>query len=194
LIGFPQGGPPGPHKFRAHRADFGPWFFASNRGGRFNLSEPNGTCYFADQLETAVREMYGPLVSNSNSISAAEAARLRVSVVEPPDDVISAYVSERGVARYGVTSELACMNDYSVPQAWAEAFHRAGFGGVRYASRFAPGTEFWALFGPAGPNLSLGVDEEVGVGGPDAVLAAGIDVDPGPPRKSVVRIIPGPPL
>ncbi|MCU1529515.1 MAG: hypothetical protein JWP75_3278, partial [Frondihabitans sp.] len=158
-----------------------------------NLTEPNGTCYFSEALQTAVREMYGPLVSDSNSVSAVEAARLRVSVITPPIDVVSAHVSGSGVARYGVTSELTTMGDYSVPQQWALRLHDEGFDAIRYNSRFAPGTESWALFGPAGPHDSLGVDEHAGVAGIDAVLAAGIDVDPLPPRKSSVRLVADPP-
>lgn len=191
LTGFPDGGQPEEAMFRAHLKEFGPWFFASHPRGRFNLEEPNGTCYFAEDIETAVREYFGPLIRR-NEISAKAAAVLRVSRVFPPEDATYAHVSGQGAARFGVTSELTTMGDYEVTRAWAEAFNER-VNGLRYNSRFNPGAESWALFGAAGPAPSLGVDPSGSVDGAAAVKAAGVTVQPEPPMKRSVRMVPPPP-
>ncbi|MCS5520755.1 RES family NAD+ phosphorylase [Curtobacterium flaccumfaciens] len=176
--------------FRAHLAAFGPWFFASHPRGRFNLEDPNGTCYFADDIETAVREFYGPKIRR-NELSAKDAEVLRVSRVLPPEDATYAHVSGSGAARFGVTSELATMGDYEVTRAWAEVFNER-VNGLRYNSRFNPGSESWALFGIAGAAPSLGVDPSGSVDGAAAVKAAGVTVLPEPPMKRSVRMVPPP--
>lgn len=191
LDGFPDGGQPDEAMFRAHQAKFGPWFFSSHPGGRFNLEDPNGTCYFAEDIETAVREYYGPKVRR-NELSAADVADLRVSRVIPPEMATYAHVSGAGAARFGITSELTTMGDYEVTRAWAEVFNER-VNGLRYSSRFNPGAESWALFGQAGPAPSLGVDPSGAVDGAAAARAAGITVLPEPPLKRSVRMMPPPP-
>lgn len=190
LTGFPDGGSLPAQAFRAHLAEFGPWYFASHPNGRFNLAKPNGTCCFAAAVSTAVREFYGPKVRR-NEVSAADAAALRVSTITPPSDASSAHVSGGGAARFGVTSELTTMGDYAVTQAWAELF-KDWVDAIRYDSRFDPGGVAWALFGTAGPAPSLGGATAV-IDGERAVEAAGVSVLPGPPRKSAVRMVPNPP-
>ncbi len=190
LDGFPDGGLPDEAMFRAHLTRFGPWFFASHPGGRFNLEEPNGTCYFAEDIETAVREYYGPKVRR-NELSMADVEHLRVSRVTPPEGATYAHVSGAGAARFGITSELTTMGDYSVTRAWAEVFN-ARVNGLRYNSRYNPGAESWALFGVAGPAPSLGVDPAGAVDGAAAARAAGISVLPPPPLKRSVRMMPRP--
>jgi len=191
LTGFPGGGQPEDSMFRAHSREFDPWFFASHENGRFNLADPNGTCYFAGGLETAVREYYGELVVDTNALSTAAAAMLRVSVVHPPTGAVYAHVSGPGVSHYGITSELTTMGDYAITRAWAERL-KDDANGLRYNSRFNPGHESWALFGKAGPAPSLGVEPSRAVDGVAAVTAAGIAVLPDPPRKSSVRLVSDP--
>ncbi|WP_159573401.1 RES family NAD+ phosphorylase [Curtobacterium sp. 18060] len=190
LTGFPDGGRLPAEVFRAHLAEFAPWYFASHPHGRFNLREPNGTCCFAAAASTAVREFFGPKVRR-NEVSAADAAVLRVSTITPPSDASSAHVSGAGAARFGVTSELTTMGDYAATQAWAELF-KDRVDALRYDSRFDPGGEAWALFGTAGPAPSLGGATAV-IDGARAAEAAGVSVLPGPPRKSAVRMVPNPP-
>ncbi|ROP61440.1 RES family NAD+ phosphorylase [Curtobacterium sp. PhB115] len=189
LAGFPDGGRVPPQAFRAHLAEFAPWYFASHPRGRFNLEDPNGTCCFAAAVSTAVREFYGPKIRR-NELSAADAAVLRVSTITPPSDATTADVSGAGAARFGITSELTTMGDYAVTRAWAELF-KDHVDGLRYRSRFDPGGTAWALFGTAGPAPTLG-DASAILDGARAVEAAGISVLPGPPRKSAVRMMPDP--
>ncbi|MBF4607661.1 RES family NAD+ phosphorylase [Curtobacterium sp. VKM Ac-1393] len=190
LAGFPDGGRFPARAFRAHLGEFDPWHFASHPAGRFNLAYPNGTCYFAAAVSTAVREFYGPKVRR-NEVSAADAAVLRVSTITPPTDATSADVSGAGAAPFGVTSELTTMGDFTITRAWAELF-KDHVDGLRYRSRFDPGGEAWALFGIAGPAPSLGGASAI-IDGEHAVAAAGMSVLPGPPRKSAVRMVPDPP-
>jgi hypothetical protein len=192
LSGFPSGGSPADPVFRAHDVSFGPWFFASHDRGRFNLSEPNGTCYFAPEIETAVREFYGPFIVDSNAITVAAASRLQVSVIQPPPELTSAHLSGRGAARFHVTSELTTMGDYGVTRAWAERFNEY-VDALRYDARFDPGAETWALFGRAGAAPTLGSDASLTVDGVSAAEASGLSVLPPPPRKASLRIIPDPP-
>jgi hypothetical protein len=191
LDGFPDGGQPDEAMFRAHLSEWGPWYFASHPRGRFNLEHPNGTCYFAEDIETAVREFYGPKVRR-NELTAADVAELRVSRVFPPETATYAHVSGAGAARFGITSELTTMGDYEVTRAWAEVLNER-VNGLRYNSRFNPGAESWALFGVAGPAPSLAVDPSGAVDGAAAARAAGITVLPEPPLKRSVRMMPRPP-
>ncbi|MCM3505848.1 RES family NAD+ phosphorylase [Curtobacterium sp. ODYSSEY 48 V2] len=192
LDGFPDGGHPSDAAFRAHLAEFGPWYFASHDHSRFNLADPNGTCYFADEIETAVREFFGQRIRR-NELAEEDVAKLKVSRINPPSDATYAHISGKGAATYGITSELTTMGDYSVTRAWAERLKDV-FDGLRYSSRFNPGATSWALFGQAGAAPSLGVEPDASLNGVDAAHAAGIRILPTatPPRKSAVRLIPPP--
>src|SRR5664279_4864873 len=44
---------------RCHRRENGTWFYSST-GGRWDLPEPNGTCYVAENDRGAVLEVVGP--------------------------------------------------------------------------------------------------------------------------------------
>lgn len=143
--------------FRAHAKVNGPGYFASDDGGRFNLSTPRGTNYFADDVYTAVRERLGELVSDGQGIFEDKADEMVVSVAVLPSGRKYANVTHADAADHHVTRELCAGYDYAVYQEWATAFDAAGFAGVRYASRFttAPGPNSWAQFGPEGPSTTL---------------------------------------
>ena len=46
--------------FRVVRRGAGPWWFGSSMKGRFDLPEPEGTCYLATDEVTALLEVFGP--------------------------------------------------------------------------------------------------------------------------------------
>jgi hypothetical protein len=195
LTKFPSEVLPAEHRWRAHSVGYGAWYFNSSGGGRFDLDTPNGTCYFADDVETAVRERLGQRVVVVQQITETLANEMQVSVVLPAAGVPFANIVDPAAARHGVTRELGVMSDYGVSQQWAEAFHTTGFGGVRYSSRFttSPGPNSWAMFGPEGPDLNGKTVPALTMSGPEACLISGIKVMPSVAiLKSSLRVIPPP--
>lgn len=129
----------------------GPWWFGSSLLGRFDLPAPNGTCYVAaDQLD-AILEILGPdlLPGGLAPASLLAGRHLRALRVPTPRKLANCLVQKAG--RW-ITAELSTLTPYAVPQAWASAFCRQGFDGVRYGSRHSPSRRsiVFALFGPAG--------------------------------------------
>lgn len=157
--------------FRAHRRDLGPWWFASDGGGRFDLPAPRGTCYLADDPLVALRERLGPVLGEAGALPVSLLEATLVSRLPAPGARL-ADLRSRGAADFGVTRELEVMVPYDVPQRWAAAFDVAGLEGVRYGPRLTPGdATSYAVFGPAGTAD--------GPTDPDAVVGAEV---PGAPR------------
>lgn len=125
--------------FRAHSNAFGPWWFGNEGGGRFDLPAPRGTCYTALDPGSAVRERVGPVLGGAPAVPESLLEDVVVSRLRVPVARAVADVQSRGAADFGVTRELETMVPYAVPQLWAQAFDRAGHGGVRYGPRFTPG-------------------------------------------------------
>ena len=88
---------------RAHHRDNGPWWFASDTGGRFNLDPPNGTCYLAIDEETALRERLGP---TTGVVSHAWADETRVSLVEVQRGGRVANTCHNLATHFGITREV----------------------------------------------------------------------------------------
>jgi len=193
LSSFPAVDGPAARQWRAHSVSFGPWFFGTTGAGRFDLPDTgdDGTCYFADEVETAVRESLGPRLSADQTVTPDLAAAFTVSAIVPPSPRPHADVNDKAAVRYGVTRELTTTVRYDVTNAWADAFHQAGFDGVRYASRFTTeaAANSWSLFGPKGPAASLAVVGAEQLTGADACAAAGITVLAPPPAKRALQII-----
>ncbi|GAB3692116.1 RES family NAD+ phosphorylase [Angustibacter aerolatus] len=159
LQGFPVSRTgPGTALYRAHDHDLGPWWWSSGGPGRFDLEAPRGTCYLATTALVALRERLGPVLSARAVLPASTIERVVVSRLRLPAAARLANVRVAAAAAHGVTRELESMTPYAVPQAWAAAFDRAGFDGVRYGPRFSPGAaSSIALFGAAGaPEADAG--------------------------------------
>ncbi|NII39990.1 hypothetical protein E9228_000609 [Curtobacterium flaccumfaciens] len=159
LTGFPATESRGTTFYRAKRHDRGAWWFASTPadadgvdGGRFDLADPRGTCYWADSVEVAVRERLAHHTLTTNTVFAARAREMVVVAARASRGRRFADVTDPAAVRSGVGAELQTMVDYRVPQAWARAFDAAGFAGVRYSTRFtsAAAANAWAVFGDAG--------------------------------------------
>jgi hypothetical protein len=162
--------------FRAHSTEFGPWFFASGDGGRFNLREPFGTCYFADDVETAIRESLGAYVEDGGLATRAEVNVRRVSALNLSPGVF-ADLGDPASVRFDLTREVLTTIDYEVTNAWARAFSGIPVDGIRYASRFTMGPpNSWALFGAAGPDVTRAVAALGTFTGQQACDLAGIRV------------------
>lgn len=138
---------------RAHKAELGPWFFASEGSGRFDLPHPRGTCYVANTPETAARELIGPDLIGSRAVPDSFLDERVVSKIPLPTEVLAAKLTSNAALEHRVSGELGSMPDYSVPQRWAQAFHEHGFSGIWYQPRFSPGKgRALGIFGPSGPG------------------------------------------
>lgn len=178
---------------RAHTATYGPWYFSSDGGGRFDLKPPHGTCYASNDTEAALRERLGESFVAQRRVSAAVADGFAVTeIMIPPDMSPSALLSGKRAQNYGVIGELDSMDDYSIPQEWARAFHAESIPALRYRGRFSHtfGDACWALFGPAGPaSHSTGAQFT----GREACDAAEIRVMPAPPTSAALLRVVDPP-
>jgi hypothetical protein len=146
-------------RFRAHRKNYSPWHFSpiptdSSPGGRFDLGDPLGTCYVADDIEVAVRERLGPRfaghswIPDSNLLEETCVSRLD-PLHRPNTGPLADTISKR--ASHWVTREISTTLDYALTQQWAARFHSAGFTGVKYEPRLSTGhTVAEAWFAPKG--------------------------------------------
>lgn len=139
--------------WRAHGATNSVGWYSSSGGGRFDLPTPHGTCYLASSMGAAIRERLGGAIAQGNYVTHSDATETRVTEIAGLD-IVCGDVSTPEAARFGVTAELTSMTPYTIPHAWAAALHAQGLNGIRYAPRFTPGAEAWAIFGPRGPTTS----------------------------------------
>jgi hypothetical protein len=185
--------------FRAHRAGVGPWWFASNDEGRFNLDPPFGTCYLATDQDTALRERLGRDMVKLNVVSAGWAAETEVSRLTVQAGGQLADTCHQDAVRFGVTREIATYTGrkYVKTRKWAAAFHKRRFRGVRYESRFTTVAEpnAIALFDDAGdagrPDTKNWPADPNPVPGEQACRLAGLTVY-SPPTSRQVRLSPPP--
>lgn len=132
--------------YRVVRSGRLPWWFGSTMGGRFDLAQPNGTCYFAQEALAALLEVIGPGPVTHEFVASR---RLRRLFVPQPWRVADACA--RRASQYGVTAEIGSILPYDLPQAWARCLEQAGFGGITYWLRHDPArSRGYAFFGKAG--------------------------------------------
>ena len=175
---FPTIGTISPTRYRAHNRAHSPWWFSADRSGRFDLTDGEGTCYLASDIETALRESFGPLLDPRQVISAT-AVRFRVvSEVELPLNLIFADLGNSRAVRFGAIREIATTTDYPLAGKWAAAFRKIPVDGIRYNGRFTSVSDpnSWALFGPAGEDTTRTVAALAAVTGAEACAAAGITI------------------
>jgi hypothetical protein len=192
LTGFPRWSlTPGRALYRAHSVAHGPWWFASAHGtqddGRFDLAEPDGTCYLAATEAAAVRERWGRNLVRRGYLMVADADRTVVSRLEVPSPHRLADTVNGRAANYGVTREIGTATPYAITQAWAAAFHAVGCQGIRYQARFSTGPRdlAFALFGRGG-ECSWPADPTP-ASGRAAAVRAGIRVIAPPRRVSTIK-------
>lgn len=143
------------HKDRA-TPDRGAWHFAScpvgvEGNGRFDLPDPDGTCYLASTVLGAVNELVGPECADRGWVDAHLVAGRVLSTLRLARDVKAADTTASRTTQFRATNELPITERYDLTQAWANTLHKAGFDGVYAVLRFTPGpTRGLALFGPAG--------------------------------------------
>lgn len=116
---------------RSHSSGLGPWWFASNGAGRFDLAGTYGTCYVAEDEVITLLEKFGGMKSVPNySIE-----EVSISSVSSASDLVVADLTSNKAAAYGVTAEIFDTSDYPLTQRWAASLLAAGFAGVRYWAR-----------------------------------------------------------
>lgn len=136
--------------FRVVRRGKGPWWFGSSMRGRFDLAEPEGTCYLATDEISALLEVVGPDLErgaiSSDFVKARSLRKLRL-----PGELDLADLTSREAVRFGITAEIGTIVPYGCPQAWAAGLRAAGSPGVAYWPRHDPARmAALALFGPHG--------------------------------------------
>lgn len=137
--------------WRVVREGHGAWWFGSALQGRFDLPAPNGTCYLASDDLGAILETLGPqLLPGGLAPASLLHGRLLRAIRVPHRQRLANCLAQR--ASKWVTAEISTLTPYNLPQAWAKAFHGAGFKGVRYTPRHSTSRRIYsiAVFGPAG--------------------------------------------
>lgn len=107
------------------------WWFSSDGTGRFDLSPPEGTCYFSTDAYAAIREAsrLGPVTPawvNARELRTVKPAKTRARL---------AATTWSAAGRFGMTNELITLIPYDLPRRWATAFRSHGFGGIRHPLR-----------------------------------------------------------
>jgi hypothetical protein len=175
--------------YRAHSTGRSPWWFSSDLSGRFDLIQPNGTCYLATDVATALRERFGHDLVRQGVVTFEAAARTQVSKVQISSARWLANTCSPAAANFSMTREIGTCPSYDIPQAWTAAFFAVGrHSGIRYQTRFSTGAapNAAALFDVAGQQ-GWPTDPHP-LGGVQACTDEGIKVAHRPTRRQV-RIV-----
>jgi hypothetical protein len=161
---------------------------------RFDLPIPDGTCYLGLTMEAAIRERGGKRMLTLGHVNNEFVTAMNLTQLKLPTPVKAAATASPNAVKFGCNRELSTVPDYSLAQEWAAAFHRAGFGGIAYPSRFTsvPEANALAFFGAAGEQMHPVVRTLTGI---EAMTAAGLSglVDPVVRRRDVT-ILDSPPV
>jgi hypothetical protein len=89
-----------------------------------------------------------------------------LTLTEPHRELVLADCTEPRARFWGITGEIHSSPSYQETQAWAEAFARSGFDGIRYLLRHDPSQRLAgiAVFGPAGPRPEYPVGRRQPIG------------------------------
>lgn len=153
------------HVARPDADDNGCWWHASlpddpdePPGGRFDLPQPDGTCYLGESEAVAANELAGRFLAQHTLIPPEIYEGRVVSEVVLPEHDPAANLLSPDAALVGITGEIHTLSDYPLTAQWATAANRAGFGGLVYRARYTLDDErALALFGPAGAHPARGV-------------------------------------
>lgn len=140
--------------WRAGRQGYGPWWFDSSAHGRFNLPEPNGTCYLALDEVAAVLDVVGP-DRRGGMVSREFLGRRKLRKLSPPKHLLLADLTSPQAADFGATTEVGTVVPYELPRAWARRLSGSGLNGLRYRLRSDLADRHGiALFGKAGERTA----------------------------------------
>ena len=128
-----------------------PWWFSTRTDnpapGRFDLEEPDGTCYLAASAVAALVETLADPDAETPirpTIEELQALRVWSGDLEGPPEVADTTV----LSLPGVTEELNSVTPYELPWAWVDEISNSGAEGLVYTARFGRERAL-ALFGPA---------------------------------------------
>lgn len=125
------------HKDSAGKARMS-WYFSSSgltTSGRFDLSSPQGSCYFSDLKYGCWQEVF----RNSRFISRSDLDRKRLLTATREVSTLKiADLAHLAASHFEVTLDLFAGDDYSQPQSWAEDLAKLGFQGIRALLRHDP--------------------------------------------------------
>lgn len=129
--------------FRARDPDTGeprdPFFFASAApddpgGGRFDLPEPDGACYFATSAVGAWLEVF----RTTPLVALPDLRARRLLTTRPPRPVRTADLTAKASRAFGITLDVSTGDDYSVSRRWATRLRQAGFRALQTVLRHDP--------------------------------------------------------
>lgn len=132
-----------------------PWFFsargAATDPGRFDLTVPAGTCYWALSPAAAIIETTAdPDALDPPAIAVSDLARLTIWETRDVPQARRRRLADLTVASLPhLTAEIATVVPYALAWMWTDAFHADGRSGICYRGRFS-NDEAVALFGPSG--------------------------------------------
>jgi hypothetical protein len=169
--------------FRAHPVEVGPIWYSSSDIGFLTLPRPFGTLHLTTDLETSVVQLLGPAAGPHRSVTDRQTLLFQVTSFTAVRSMRLANLSRDAAADFGLTAlDLSRLDAPAATRRWAESFHRAGFKGVTYRSRYDTGPKNTgiSLFGGAGVPVQAGVKVslDASISGPDAARAAGFHVVP----------------
>lgn len=120
--------------------------------GRFDLPVPRGSCYLAETSAGAFVEVFQQWIAQRIPIPRSEVNARYESTLSTPFRCRLADCTHPRALAFGATGAIHAIPDRALTQAWAAAFHAAGFGGVRYVVSGAPTMKLVgiALFHSAG--------------------------------------------
>lgn len=122
-----------------------------------------GACYFAEEPAGCFLEVFRDFAA---ALPAEEVSIRRIARIEVPRELRLADCTAERARSWGLTAEIHSTPDYRSTQAWADAFARSGFDGIRYLLRHDPSQRSIgvALFGSAGPSHGRpsGASEPIG--------------------------------
>ncbi len=132
-----------------------PWYFSADGSGRFDLEDPEGTCYLASDIVGALRETLGPDYMRGNLVAESFFINRTLWELLPRSTGLTDHIAnllDDGWNFIGLTNEIFDISSYILPRAWADCFRRAGWEGIRVRLRHLLSSERYgvALFGPAG--------------------------------------------
>ena len=140
---------PGQSLYRIHRAENAPWWFSSDRLGRFNLDHPHGTCYLTFTSAGAFVEVFGRI----DRVARRDVDARRLATLKLPGEMRLADCTSARAAGFRATAAIHSSEDYSLTHRWAESWYDASFDGVKYFCGYDPSQHETAvaIFGDAGP-------------------------------------------
>lgn len=132
-----------------------PWFYSSRDTaadpGRFDLSSPHGTCYWALSAAAALIEFTAdPDALHPPALVVADLDDIALWVAEDVGAARSPHLADTTLASVPtLTAEIATIVPYDLPGQWADAFHADGRTGILFRGRFAS-ADAVAVFGASG--------------------------------------------